>query len=119
MTFVIKIGDTICNFVSLCKSPNQSEFYFENFYGNCELTLDVISATNPFLLIVTIVDFIAKFKNSYICDAKTYERFKIETITSQFRIFPIINEPNHMQGKSASCIDLIFTPTIPTASQIS
>ena len=56
ITFEIKIGDKICNFVSLCRSPNQSEDDFENFCNNFELTLDAVSATNPFL-IVAIGDF--------------------------------------------------------------
>ena len=40
ITFEIKIGDKICNFVSLYRSPNQSEDDFENFCNNFELTLN-------------------------------------------------------------------------------
>ena len=65
MTFEIKLGDKICNFVSLYRSPpNQSKDDFENFCNNFELTLDALSATNPFL-IVTIGDFNAKSSNWY------------------------------------------------------
>ena len=42
-TFVIKLGDKICNFVSLYRSPNQSKDDFENFCNNFELTLDAAS----------------------------------------------------------------------------
>ena len=43
ITFEVKLGDKICNFVSLCRSPNQSEDDFENFCNNFELTLLTVS----------------------------------------------------------------------------
>ena len=107
ITLVIKLGDKICNFVSLYRSPNQSEDDFENFCKNFELTLDAVSATNPFLM-VAIGNFSAKSSNWYTGDTTTSEGSKIEAITSQFGLQQIINEPTHIQGKSESCIDLIF-----------
>ena len=107
ITFVIKIGDKICNFVSLFRSPNQSEDDFENFCNNFELTLNAVSATNPFL-IVAIGDFNVKSSDWYTGDTTTFEGSKIEAITSQFGLQQIINEPPHIQGKSKSCFDLIF-----------
>ena len=92
----------------LCMSPNQSEDDFENFCNNCELTLDAVSATNSFL-IVAIGDFNAKSSNWYTGDTTTFEGSKIEAINSQFGLQQIINEPTHIQGKSESCIDLIFS----------
>ena len=59
INFAIKLEDKICNFVSLYRSPNQSEDDFENFYDNFELTLDAVLPTNPFL-IHSIGDFNAK-----------------------------------------------------------
>ena len=106
--FEIKLGDKICNFVSLWGSPNQSEDDFENFCNNFELTLDAVSATNPFL-IVAIGDFKAKSSNWYTGDTTTSEGSKTEAITSQFGLQQIINEPTHIQGQSVSCIDLIFS----------
>ena len=108
ITFVIKLGDKICNFVSSYRSPNQSEDDFENFCNNFELTLDAVSATNPFL-IFTIGDFNAKSSNWYTGDTTTFEGSKIEAITSQFGLQQVINEPTPIQGKSVSCIDLIFS----------
>ena len=98
----------VCNFVSLYRSPNQSEDDFENFCNNFELTLDVVSATNLFL-IVAIGDLNAKSRNWYTGDTTTFEGSKIEAITSQFGLQQIINERTHIQGKSESCIDLIFS----------
>ena len=108
ITFVIKLGDKICNFVSWYRSPNQFEDDFENFYNNFELTLDIVSATNLFS-IVAIGDFNAKSSNWYTSDITSFEGSKIEAITSQFGLQQIINEPTHIQGKSVSCIDLIFS----------
>ena len=108
ITFEIKLGDKICNFVSLYRSPNQSEDDFENFCNNFELTLDAVSATNPFL-IVTIGDFNTKSSNWYTGDTNTSEGSKIEAITSQFGLQQIINEPTHIQRHFLSYIDLIFS----------
>ena len=119
INFVIKLGDKICKFVSLYRSPNQSEDDFENFCNNFVLTLDAVSATNPFL-IVAIGDFNAKSSNYYTGDTTTFEGSKIEAITSQFGLQQIINEPTHIQGKSESCIDLIFSsqPNLVMSSSI-
>ena len=108
ITFEIKLGDKICNFVSLYRSPNQSEDDFENFCNDFELTLDPASATNPFL-IVAIGDFNAKSSNWYTGDTTTSEGSKIEAITSQFGLQQLINEPTHIQRQSVSCIYLIFS----------
>ena len=91
------LGDKICNFVSLYRSPNQSEDDFGNVCNNSELTLDAISATNPFF-IVAIGDFNANSSNWYTGDKTTSEGSKIEAITSQFGLQQIINEPTHIQG---------------------
>ena len=105
ITFEIKLGD---NFFSLCRSPNLSEDDSENVCNNLELTLDALSATKP-TLIVAIDDFNAKSSNWYTGDTTTSEGSKIETITSQFGLQKIINEPTHIQGQSVSCTDLIFS----------
>ena len=81
IAFEIKLGDKICNFVSLHRSPDQSENDFENSCNSFELTLDAVSATNPFL-IVAIRDFNAKSSNWYTGDTTTSEGSKVEAITS-------------------------------------
>ena len=65
-------------------------------------------ATDPFI-IVAIGDFKAKSSNWYTGDTTTFEGSKIEAMTSQFGLQQIINEPTHIQEKSVSCIDLIFS----------
>ena len=107
-TFVINLGDKICNFVSLYRSPNQSENDFESFCNNFELTLDAASATIPFL-IVAIGNFNVKSSNWNTGDTTTFEGSKIEAITSKFGLQQLVNEPTHVLGKPVSCVDLIFS----------
>ena len=85
-----------CNFVSLYRSPNRSKNDFENFCNNFELTLEAVSATNPFL-IFTIGDFNTKSNNWYTGDTTTSEGSKIEAILSQFGLQQIVNKPAHIQ----------------------
>ena len=70
--------------------------------------MDGVSATNSFL-IVAIGDFNVEFSNWYTGDATTFEGSKIETITSHIRLQQIIYEPTHIQEKSVSYINLIFS----------
>ena len=81
-TFVRKLGDKKCSFVSLFRwSPNESKDDFENLWNNFELTRDTISASNPFLIVVTS-DFNAESDNWYTGDTATFEGAKIDVITS-------------------------------------
>ena len=104
ITFVIELGDKICEFLSLYHYPNQSKYDFETFCSNFEIILDVLLAATP--LITAIGDSNAKSNN---CDTTSFEGYKAKTITSKFGLQKIIEEPTHNQGKSATCIDLIFT----------
>ena len=64
--------------------------------------------TNPFLM-TTIGDFNAKSKNWYNENKTSFEGKAIESITSQFGLYQLINEPTHLWENSSSFIDLIFT----------
>ena len=90
ITFEIKLGDKIGNFVSLCISPNQSEDDFENLCNNFQVTLDAVSATNT-SLIVAIGDFNTKSSNWYTGDTTTSAGSKIEAITSQFGLRKLLS----------------------------
>ena len=90
------------------RSTNQSEDDFEKFCNNFELILDAIWTTNPFL-IDAIDDFNAKSSNWYPGDTTTIEGSKIEAMIFQFGLYQVINEPTHIQGKSMSCVNLIFS----------
>ena len=44
----MKMGEKLCNFIILYRSPSQSQDDFESFLKNFELNLDTISANKPF-----------------------------------------------------------------------
>ena len=98
----------MCSFLCLYRSPSQTRDIFETFADNFELTLDTIVNKNPFL-IVALGDFNAKTTNWYKNDINSYEGLKTDTITSQFGLQQIINEPTYLTSNPSSCIDLIFT----------
>ena len=52
INFQMKIGEKLCNFIALYRSPSQSQDNFETFLKNLELNLDTILANNPFLTVV-------------------------------------------------------------------
>ena len=108
LTLELTIGDKFCNFVVLYRSPSQSQDDFETFSSNFEMTLDILAQKNPFLM-TTIGDFNAKSKNWYSQDKTSFEGKTIESVTSQFGLYQLINEPTHLLENSSSCIDLIFT----------
>ena len=108
LTLELKVGDKTCNFVVLYRSPSQSQDEFETFSDNFEMTLDILAQKNPFLM-TTIGDFNAKSKNWYSQDKTSFEGKTIESITSQFGLYQLINEPTHLLENSSLGIDLIFT----------
>ena len=108
LTLELKVGDKICNFVVLYRFPSQSQDEFKTFSDNFEMTLDILAQKNPFL-ITAIGDFNAKSENWYSQDKTSFEGKTIGSITSQFGLYQLINEPTHLLENSSSCIDLIFT----------
>ena len=46
----LKIGDKLCSFISLYRSPSQTQDEFENFFENLERNLDRLFQNNPFLV---------------------------------------------------------------------
>ena len=72
------------------------------------MTMDLVSKKNLFLLVV-IGDFNAKLSQWHDKDSSTSEGILVESITSQFGLHQIINEPTLILENSSSCIDLIFT----------
>ena len=59
LNFEIIIGNKICNFITLYRSPSQNQDDFQAFIGNLELNLETLAQRNPFLMVV-IGDFNAK-----------------------------------------------------------
>ena len=107
INFEIKIKDKLCNFITLYRSPNQSQDDFESFINNFELNLDPVMVNNPFLTVV-LGHFIAKSSLWYNSDITTHEGSKIDGVTSQFGLEQIIKEPTHIIGDSSSCIPDLY-----------
>ena len=107
IAFDVIISNKLCSFVALCRSPTQSQDDFATFCDNFEMTLDLESKKNPFLLVV-LGDFNAKLSQWHDKDSSTFEGISIESITSQLGLHQIINEPTHILENSSLCIDLIF-----------
>ena len=57
----------------------------------------------------TFREFNRNFKNWLSQDKTSFEGKIIQSITSQFGLYQLINEPTHLLKNSSLCIDLIFT----------
>ena len=79
----MKIGEKLCNFFVLYRSPSQSQDDFETFLKNLELNLYTILANNPFFIVV-LGEFHVKSNLWCKSDKTSYKGSKIEAITSQF-----------------------------------
>ena len=108
INFEVSIGNKICRFIHLYRTPSQPQDEFHDFLTNLEINLEDSFNSNPFLTTV-IGDFHAKSKNWSEGDRSTIKGSKIEFLTSPFGPSQIIKEPTHILENSSSCIDLIFT----------
>ena len=67
----MRIGDKVCNFISLCRSPNQSLEEFEIFADNLRLTQIQLQKT-ILCLIVPLGDLNLKLSKGYENDSTSY-----------------------------------------------
>ena len=117
--FELKIGNKTCNFLSLHRSPSQSQDDFETFTEKLDWNLENLVQRNPFF-IVAIGHFNANSRNWFCHDKTSFEGNVIEKLTSQFGLHKVIKEPTHILDTSSLCIDLIFTlqPNLIIASGV-
>ena len=108
INFEIMVGNKICNFITLYRSPSQHQDDFQAFIDNLKMNLETLAQRNPFLMVV-LGDFNAKSKHWCSQDSTNFEGITIESVTSQFGLSQIITEATHILESSSSCIDLIFT----------
>ena len=59
LNFKIMVGNKICNFITLYRSPSQNQDDFQAFVDNLDMNLETLAQRNPFLTVV-IGDFNAK-----------------------------------------------------------
>ena len=90
------------------RSPSQNNDEFNLLLSNLERLLCDINKRKPYLSIIT-GDFNARSSTWWPKDTDTPEGLKLFSLTSSNGFSQLINEPTHIQGKSSSCIDLIFT----------
>ena len=100
------ISNKLCNFIALYRSSSQSQDDFTIFSDNFEITLDLVLKENLFWFAV-LGDFNAKLNQWHDKDSSTFEGISAESITSQFGLNQIINEPKHILENSSFI--LIFT----------
>ena len=88
IAFDLIISNKLCSFVALYRSPSQSQEDFALFPDNFEMTLDLDSKKNPFLLVV-LGDCNAKLSQWHDKDSSTFGGISTENITSQFRLMSL------------------------------
>ena len=49
------IGNKICNFITLYRSPSQNQDDFQAFIDNLEMNLETLAQRNPFLMVVLVI----------------------------------------------------------------
>ena len=108
ISFELKIGDILCNFISLYRSPSPTKDKFETFSENLERNLEFLFQNNSFLVLV-IEDFNVKSSNWYYHDKSSSKGNAVDTITKQYGLHQVIKQPTHILDNSSTCIDLIFT----------
>ena len=86
------IGNKICNFITLYRSPSQNQ---DDFIDNLEMNLETLAQRNSFLMVV-LGDFNAKSKHWCSQDSTNFEGIAIENVTSQFGLSQIITEAAHI-----------------------
>ena len=108
ISFDLIISNKLCSFIGLYRSSSQSQVDLATFSDNFEMTLDLVLKETPFLLVV-LGDFNSQLSQWHDKDNSTFEGIVVESITSQFGLHQIINEPTHILKNSSTCIDLVFT----------
>ena len=89
VAFDLIISNKLCSFVALYRSPSQSQDDFATFSDNFEMTLDLVSKKNAFLLVV-LCDFNAKLSQCHDKHSSASEGISVESITSQFGVHQIV-----------------------------
>ena len=100
------------------RSPSQNSNQFEPVLSNLENLLRDINANHA--LSVVTGDFNARSSSWWCNDINTLEGSHLHSLTSSNGFSQLINEPNHIQTNSSSCIDLIFTnqPNLSVSSEV-
>ena len=89
------IGNKICNFITLYRSPSQNQDDFQAFIDNLETNLETLAQRNSFLMV-----FIGDFNTNSKCwcsqDSTNFEGITIESLNWKFGLRQIIKEATHI-----------------------
>ena len=110
INFELKIGDKLCNCISLYRSPSQSQDEFEKFSENLERNLDDLLQNNPFLVVV-ISDFNVKSNNWYCRDKSSLEADTVDNITKEYGLHQVIRETTHILDNTSSTMKIVSQQT--------
>ena len=99
----MKISDKLYNFVSLYRSPSQTQGELEQFSKNLERSLDHLFQNSSFL-VVLISDFNVKSSSCYYLDKSSLEGNAVDTIIKQYGPHQVIKKPKHLLDNSSTCI---------------
>ena len=91
INFEFKVGDKLCHYISLYKSPSQTQDEFEKFSENLERNLDRLLQNNSFFVAV-ISDFNVKSNNWYYYKKSRSKGNAVDTITKQYGLHCVIKE---------------------------
>ena len=69
--FELNISEKLCSFISLYRSPRQTEDEFDKFTDKLDMNLDLAAHNNQYLVAV-LDNFNAKSKNGYGCYKTTF-----------------------------------------------
>ena len=94
--------------VSLYCSPSKSSDEYDHFINTFEQLISHLTSFKPHLLLIT-GDFNARSSSWWSGDVDNIEGTRLESITSFYGLYQIINELSHILLSSSSCIDFIFT----------
>ena len=91
IAFNLKISNTICCLVTLFRHSHDE---FAIILDNFDLILSSLAKKKYFLLL-TLDDFNTKLSQWYSGESSISEGMSIESITTQFKLHHITNEPTH------------------------
>ena len=90
LTLELKIGDKTCNFIVVYRPTSETQMKLKLFLTILKWLWIFWPKNNPFLM-VTMGLFSAKWKNWYSQDKTSFDGKTIESITSQFSLYQLVN----------------------------
>ena len=107
MTFLLEAIASFC-LVSIYRISSQSSYEYDTFLVNFENILIYLNRVKSHVLLVA-TDFNVRSSIWWYYHIDTMEGTRLESITSYYGLYQIINEPIHNLPSFEFCNDLIFS----------